>query len=96
MLHGRDRLDQGIRGHYAAERIPIEGLGDVYSSAEDAEGTVWLELGTERVGRVTFPNGRPAFSFFGKQDGLADGWIGVFQLSGKAHCISSSHQNAAV
>jgi len=79
-------------GHYAAERIPIEGLGDVYSSAEDAEGTVWLELGTERVGRVTFPNGRPAFSFFGKQDGLADGWIGVFQLSGKAHCISSSHQ----
>jgi signal transduction histidine kinase len=79
-------------GHYAAERIPIEGLGDVYSSAEDAEGTIWLELGTERVGRVTFPNGKPTFSFFGKQDGLADGWIGVFQLSGKAHCISSSHQ----
>jgi signal transduction histidine kinase len=76
-------------GRYAVQRIPVNGLGDVYNAVDDSAGAVWLELGPERVARVVFNNGVPAVRFFGKQDGLGDGWINVFDLDGQVHCTSS-------
>jgi signal transduction histidine kinase len=76
-------------GRYVVERFPIKGLGEVYNAVDDDAGIIWLELGNNRLGRVEIRAGEPTVRFFGKQDGLGDGWVNVFTLDGNVHCTSS-------
>jgi len=80
---------QESAGRYAVQRIPAKGLGEVYNALDDSTGAVWLELGTNRIGRVEFGEGEPNVRFFGKKDGLGDGWINVFVLDGDVRCTTS-------
>jgi signal transduction histidine kinase len=78
-------------GHYAAQRLPVKGLGDVYNAVEDSSRTIWLELGSSRVGRIDFGAGEPTVRMFDKADGLGDGWANLFVLDGTLLCNSSHH-----
>jgi len=78
-------------GTYSVRRIPVDGLGEVYNAVDDPSGAVWLELGTNRVGRVDFAPDGPSVRFFGKMDGLGDGWTSIFALDGAAR-FSNSRQ----
>ncbi len=76
-------------GGYSVQRIPVKGLGQVYNAVDDSTGAIWLELGTSRVGRVEFGAGGPAVRFFGKEDGLGDGWANLCVLDGIVRCTTS-------
>jgi len=41
-------------GYLRRERIPVKDLGDVYNAVDDSAGSVWVELGVARVGRIEF------------------------------------------
>ncbi len=77
-------------GGFAVERIAVPGLGQVYNAVGDSAGAVWLELGN-RLARVEFGAGDPAIRFFGKDEGLGEGWINVFVLDGIAGCNTAGH-----
>jgi signal transduction histidine kinase/DNA-binding response OmpR family regulator/streptogramin lyase len=80
-----------VGGGFAAERIPAKDLGDVYNAVEDSTGSVWLELGTTRVARVEFVDGKPKVRVFGAESGLPDGWENLFIESGTVRCSASGH-----
>jgi signal transduction histidine kinase len=82
---------QESAGLFAVHRIPVKGLGEVYNAVDDSTGAAWLELGTSRVARVDFGAGEPTVRFFGKEDGLGDGWTGIFSLDGIVRFSTSSH-----
>ena len=82
---------QESAGQYAVQHIPVKGLGEVYNAVDDSAGTVWLELGSSRVGRVEFGLGEPTVRFFGKDDGLGEGWVSILALDGIARCYSERH-----
>ena len=69
----------------AIQRIPIPGLGDVYTQVVDRTGDLWFELGTNRAARVHFiPGSPPVVTLFTSADGLADGWVQIFVIDGIA------------
>jgi PAS domain S-box-containing protein len=78
-------------GGYAAERIPVNDLGEIYNLVEDSAGCVSLELGINRVGRVEFAGGSPKIRIFGLEDGLLDGWPNIFVLDGIARYSLAGH-----
>jgi PAS domain S-box-containing protein len=78
-------------GRTDVQRIPVKGLGEVYNAVDDAGGAVWLEVGTNRVGRMEFGGGEPSVRFFGAKDGLGDGWASIFVIDGVARFNTSSH-----
>jgi PAS domain S-box-containing protein len=82
---------QESAGRYAVQRIPVKGLGEVYNAVEDSTGAVWLELGSSRVGRVEFGAGEPTVRFFGKDDGLGEGWVSIIVLDGIVRCYAGRH-----
>ncbi len=68
-----------------ATRIPMPSLGAVYNNTIDAEGTVWLELGTARVARIRLDQGAtPQVRVFGAADGIPQGWVNNYVLDGVA------------
>jgi PAS domain S-box-containing protein len=69
-------------GGIAIERIPVPGLGNVYSNLADGQGQIWLELGSGRVGRIRLDHGRPVPELFNARDGVPDGWPQVFAIGG--------------
>ena len=75
-----------------ARRFPMPGLGEVYGSVEDADGAVWLELGTGRVGRVEVRDGAPTLRLFGRDAGLGDGWVQLYTLDGVARFALPNRQ----
>ncbi|MFT3829497.1 MAG: ATP-binding protein [Opitutaceae bacterium] len=70
---------------FAATRFPHPELGDVYGVFVDAAGAVWLELGSARVARVRFEGEAPRLEVFTSADGVADGWVNIFILDGRAY-----------
>jgi two-component system, sensor histidine kinase and response regulator len=78
-----------VANEYAAERIPAKDLGDVYNAVDDSTGSVWLELGVARVGRIEFAKGSPQIRIFGTEDGLTDAWANIFALDGIIRCAES-------
>jgi signal transduction histidine kinase/CheY-like chemotaxis protein len=81
---------QESAGRFAVDRIPVEKLGTVYNAVTDFTGTVWLELG-DHVGRVEFGAGTPTVRIFGKEEGVAGSWAGLFVIDGIARCVASGH-----
>ncbi len=79
-------------GETVAERFPMPGLGEIYGAVEEADGTVWLELGAGRVGRVELRQGRPQLQLFGRDAGLGDGWVQVYAIDGVARFALPSRQ----
>jgi signal transduction histidine kinase/CheY-like chemotaxis protein len=71
--------------------MPVKDLGEVYNAVNDSTGAVWLELGTNRVGRVEFGAGEPTVRFFGRADGLGDGWTSIFAPDGAVRFSTSLH-----
>ena len=65
------------------ERIRVPGLMGVYNSATDADGSVWIELGTGKVGRVRVAGDRPTVEIFGPESGVPEGWAQVYALGGR-------------
>jgi signal transduction histidine kinase len=90
---GRDEIGwiRESAGRYDVHRIPVKGLGEVYNAVDDSAGAVWLELGTSRVGRVDFGDEEPTVRFFGKEDGLGDGWTSIFAIDGILRYSTSSY-----
>jgi len=91
---GRDEIGwmRPTKDGYSVERIPVKGLGEVYNAVTDpGTSSVWLELGVDRVGRVDFGPGRPTVRFFGREDGLGDGWDSIFTLDGTVRFSTSVH-----
>jgi signal transduction histidine kinase len=82
---------QESAGQYAVRRIPVNGLGEVYNAVDDSTGAVWLELGSSRVGRVEFGAGEPSVRFFGKDDGLGEGWVSTLVIDGLIRCFAERH-----
>jgi len=70
---------------YVAERIPYESLTESYSSLQDADGIVWVELGLNHVARIDAHQEQIKLQIFGTSDGLPPGWAQAFLLDGKAH-----------
>ncbi len=68
----------------AARRHPRPELGDVYGAFGDAAGHVWLELGSGHIGRAHFDGDEPRLELFTAADGVADGWVNIFVLDGRA------------
>ena len=69
---------------YIARRIPAPNLADNFGVAIDAAGIAWIELGVSRIGRFDPNGGDPKLRFFGRADGLGDGWIEPYVLDGVA------------
>jgi len=65
------------------ERFAIPSLGTTYGSVAGADGTVWLELGNSRIGRVRVMEGKPVVETFGREAGIPDGWAQIFSLQGE-------------
>ena len=82
---------QETAGQYAAQHIPVKGLGEVYNAVDDSAGAVWLELGNSRLARVEFGAGEPTVRFFGKDDGLGEGWVSILAIDGIARCYAERH-----
>jgi len=80
-----------LGGDHSAERTQVKDFGDVFNSVEDAAGTVWLELGTTRIGRIERTGGEPRVRIFGPDDGLKDGWPNIFVLDGRIGCSLRGH-----
>ena len=79
---------RGLGGQYTAQRLPVKDLGEVYNAVEDSSGSIWLELGSNRVARIDFGAGEPTVRFFNNADGLGTGWANLFVLDGKLLCNS--------
>ena len=68
-----------------ATRFPVPALGDVYNNVTDGNGDIWLELGSNRVGRVhPNPGSIPTVRIFTKADGLTNSWPQIFVIDGVA------------
>jgi len=63
----------------------------VYNAVDDSAGAVWLELGNSRLARVEFGAGEPTVRFFGKDDGLGEGWVSILAIDGIARCYAERH-----
>ncbi len=67
------------------ERIPVPNLGDTFNTVPDAGGTLWMEMGASKVGRVRFDAAHtPHLDLYNQQDGLTDGWVQIFVIDGVA------------
>ncbi len=76
----------------SARRIAVPELGDVYNTALDHNGDLWLELGAARAARVRFaPEAPPSIRFFSRADGLTDGWVQVHTVGGIARFSTPNH-----
>jgi PAS domain S-box-containing protein len=69
-------------GGVTIERIPIAGLGNVFNTVTDKTGTVWMELGNGRVGRIRMEHERLVTDVFDQKNGVPEGWAQVFQIDG--------------
>ncbi len=68
-----------------ATRIPVPGLGEVFNAIPDGEGSLWCELGTNRVARIRFPpDAPPQVRIFTGADGVINGWAQIFVIDGVA------------
>lgn len=65
------------------ERFEVPLLGTTYGSIAGGDGTIWLELGNSRIGRVRVMDGKPIVESFGREAGIPDGWAQVFSLDGE-------------
>ncbi len=76
-------LRRGADGLEVAERFPLKELGVCFGNLTDAQGDIWLELGTAQLARVRLAGDRPEVTFYGVKEGLAQGWAQVFTIDGK-------------
>jgi PAS domain S-box-containing protein len=60
----------------------IGQLGNMYNCETDADGSIWLELGNSRLGRLQRNGERLAVETFDQKDGLPEGWAQVFKIGG--------------
>jgi signal transduction histidine kinase/DNA-binding response OmpR family regulator len=67
---------------YEITRVAEPALGTVYSGLQDARGTVWLELGMSRAGRVDVSGEKPQLKIYGRDSGLGTGWLQAFLWKG--------------
>ena len=67
----------------AVTRLPAPNLESPYNVETAGDGFIWMEQGNGRLARVRVTGDRPAIEIFGRQDGLPEGWIQVFQLDGQ-------------
>ncbi|HEY8995111.1 MAG TPA: hypothetical protein VIM71_10650, partial [Lacunisphaera sp.] len=65
------------------ERFAIPLPGTTYGHIAGPDGTIWLELGNSRIGRVRVTDGKPVVESFGREAGIPDGWAQVFSLDGE-------------
>ncbi|HEY4249195.1 MAG TPA: response regulator [Lacunisphaera sp.] len=77
---------------YEIARVPEPKLGTVFSGLQDARGTVWLELGLSRAGRVDVSGEKPELEIYGRDSGLGAGWLGAFLWKGDAIFSLNSRQ----
>ena len=70
-------IRQGENG-YMVERFSEPNLGEIYNGLEDQRGTVWLELGMSKVGRVDLSGAKPVLEMFGPEAGFSVGWVGIY------------------
>ena len=78
-------------GGMPSSAYPSKDLARCTTPWRTPRGRVWLELGTSRVGRVEFGAGEPTVRFFGKDDGLGEGWVNLFVLDGIVRCNTARH-----
>ena len=69
-------------GQFTFDRIPVLGLGHVYGSIVDDDGVLWVELGNQRVARITPTLPRPTLEILGRDQGVPEGWAQLFKING--------------
>ena len=67
---------------FEVEQIPAPGLERIHSSYADLQGRIWLELGTGRVGRITFRDDQPVLEILAGGEGLPNSWVAPFAVDG--------------
>ena len=67
---------------FELETTAAPSLTNLYNAETDADGTIWIEMGNGRVGRLRVAAGRPEFAALGRAEGLPEGWVQVFVLDG--------------
>lgn len=69
-------------GKFTFERIPVPNLGHVYGSIEDNEGVFWVELGNQKVARITPTLPQPTVEVLSRDQGVPEGWAQLFKIHG--------------
>lgn len=72
------RTESGIE----IERISKPDLPNLYNAATEKNGTVWVELGSGRFGRISFEGEQVNFREFNTSHGIPDSWAQVFEIEG--------------
>ncbi|MBK9990354.1 MAG: PAS domain S-box protein [Verrucomicrobia bacterium] len=65
----------------SATLVPF--LRNLYNTETDADGSIWIEMGNGRLGRLQRNGDRLAVEFFGQQEGVLDGWAQIFKIDGQ-------------
>ena len=89
---------------YEIDRVAEPALGTVYSGLQDAHGTVWLELGMSRAGRIDVSGEKPRLKIYGRDSGLGTGWLQaflwkgdpIFSLNGRQFSFENASGNFAL
>ncbi|MEO5960152.1 MAG: PAS domain S-box protein, partial [Opitutaceae bacterium] len=75
----------------AVQRFPAPELDENYNAVADADGVVWLELGTARAARFDPRLEVPTLQYFGPADGFTQGWVEAYIIDGIARIHLPGH-----
>jgi len=76
---------------YTATRFPEPELAVIYKAMQDVGGSVWLELGLARIGRVDLSGDQPKLTIFGTKNGLSSDWVNAYVWDGITRFTQSDH-----
>ena len=84
-------ISQGPNGLVATIDHHVPDLDNVYDTREAPDGTIWMEMGNAKLGRVRLINGVPHVDIFGPDAGLPEGWSQAFSVDGRVRFNAAEH-----
>jgi signal transduction histidine kinase/CheY-like chemotaxis protein/streptogramin lyase len=68
---------------YQVVRFAEPALGEIFNSLQEPDGTIWLELGLGRIGRIEITDDIPRLRIFQVNDGLPQDWPNLYLWDGR-------------
>ncbi len=74
-------------GRFVAERHPAPECGTTYGGVCGPDGTVWIEMGVGKCGRVDLSGPVPQFQLLGTEQGLDNSWVQLARFGDEVRVV---------
>jgi PAS domain S-box-containing protein len=71
-----------VDGGFEITPTAAPGLENLYNAETDSDGSIWIELGNGRLGRLQHDSEKLSLELFSQRDGIPEGWAQLFRIDG--------------